>query len=152
MRHILSFARWPVVSKNGRRRWFCRTLPVAFALASIASVAGDDAPRLHSLATKVFCNCGCGEILSECSHPECKTRVPMRQEIAFAVRNGKTDDQILGELENRYGASILVVPRFRGFNMLLWLVPLAAVFIAFAIFIWRRWSVAAEARRCASSK
>src|SRR5262249_37766821 len=118
MRHRLSFARWPAVSNNSRHRLLCRTLLAAIALASAATAAGDDAPRLHSLTTKVFCSCGCGEVLSECAHPECKTRAPMSEEIAFAVRNGKTDDEILGELENHYGASILVVPRFRGFNVL----------------------------------
>jgi cytochrome c-type biogenesis protein CcmH/NrfF len=104
--------------------------------------AVDDASRLHSLTTKVFCNCGCREILSECSHPECITKVPMKQEIASAVQSGRTDDEILVNLEKKYGAAILVVPSFQGFNVLLWIVPLAAGLIALVILVWRRWSVA----------
>ncbi len=107
-------------------------------LAPLLLSAGDDASRLHSLTTKVFCNCGCREILAECSHPECTAKSPMKQEIAFAVQNGRMDDEILSNLETKYGTSILLVPGFRGFNVLLWIVPLAVALIALAIFIWRR--------------
>ena len=69
-------------------------------LAPLLLSAGDDASRLHSLTTKVFCNCGCREILAECSHPECTAKSPMKQEIAFAVQNGRMDDEILSNLEN----------------------------------------------------
>jgi cytochrome c-type biogenesis protein CcmH/NrfF len=123
----------------------CRTFLVAITLTPLMLSAGDDASRLHSLTTKVFCNCGCREILSECSHPECTSKVPLKQEIAAAVRSDSTDDEILGNLEKKYGANILLVPSFRGFNVLLWIVPLAAVLIALAIFVWRRWSHASEA-------
>jgi cytochrome c-type biogenesis protein CcmH/NrfF len=123
----------------------CRTFLVAITLTPLMLSAGDDASRLHSLTTKVFCNCGCREILSECSHPECTSKVPLKQEIAAAVRSDSTDDEILGNLEKKYGANILLVPNFRGFNVLLWIVPLAAVLIALAIFVWRRWSHASEA-------
>jgi cytochrome c-type biogenesis protein CcmH/NrfF len=146
MRHVINLARLTVVLNTHSHGLLCRTLFVAIVLASVASAVGDDAPRLHSLTTKVFCNCGCGEILSECSHPECKTRVPLKQEIALALQNGKTDDEILGEMEKKYGATILLVPRFRGFNVLLWIVPVGAGLIALAIFFWRRWSVQSEAR------
>lgn len=146
MRHIISLARLPFSPVDNSHNLLCRALLVAMVLASVASAVGDDAPRLHRLTTRVFCNCGCGEILSECSHPECKTRVPLKQEIAFAVQNGKTDDEILGELEKEYGATILLVPGFRGFNVFLWIVPVAAGLTALAIFVWRRWWVESEAR------
>ena len=117
---------------------FVRIVLIATALASIAAMAGDDAARVHTLATKVFCNCGCSEILAECSHPDCKTRVPLKQKISSLVQSGKTDDEVLGEMEKDYGATILVVPSFRGFNILLWAVPVGAGVVAIAIFLWRR--------------
>ncbi len=117
---------------------FVRILLIATALASIAAMAGDDTARVHTLATKVFCNCGCSEILAECSHPDCKTRVPLKQKISSLVQSGKTDDEVLGEMEKDYGATILVVPSFRGFNILLWAVPVWAGVVAVAIFLWRR--------------
>jgi len=144
MRHVISLARLPVALRDSSRKLFCRTLLVAMALASVTSAVGNDAPRLHSLTTKVSCNCGCGDILAECSHPECKRRGPLKREITLAVRNGKRDDEILGVLENKYGATILVVPRFRGFNILLWIVPIAGGVVALTIFVWRSWSVESE--------
>jgi cytochrome c-type biogenesis protein CcmH/NrfF len=99
---------------------------------------GDDASRTNSLATRVFCSCGCREVLAECSHPECTTKGSMKRELAFAVQSGRPDDEILGNLEKKYGADILLVPGFHGFNVFLWIVPLAAALIAVIVFIWRR--------------
>lgn len=63
----------------------------------------------------------------------------MKQEIASAVQTGNADDDILSHLEKKYGADILVVPGFHGFNVFLWIVPLAVTLMASAIFVWRRW-------------
>ena len=68
----------------------------------------------------------------------------MKQEIASAVQSGRSDDQILGNLEKKYGAAILVVPSFQGFNILLWVVPIAAGLVALVIFVWRRRSGTSE--------
>lgn len=125
---------------------FFRVLLIATALASIAATAGDNVARAHSLTTKVFCNCGCGEVLSECSHPDCKTRGPLKQKISSLVQSGKTDDEILGAMEKEYGSTILVVPSFRGFNVLLWAVPVGAGIVAVAIFICRRRASGSHAR------
>lgn len=118
-------------------RRLCRILLLVIMLTCLM-LAGDDVPRLKSLTGKVFCNCGCGEVLSECSHTDCKAKAALRQEIAASVQGGKTDEAILGDLEKKYGAGVLVVPRFRGFNRLLWLGPIAFGVIATGIVVWRR--------------
>jgi len=117
------------------------------ALTSLMVAAGNDASRVKSLTGKVLCNCGCDEILSECSHTDCKAKASLKQEIASAVQSGRMDDLILSDMEKKYGTSILVVPSFRGFNRLLWVVPIAFGVIAGAIVVWRRWLGAAEAQR-----
>ena len=109
------------------------------ALTSVMVGTGDDASRVKALTGKVFCNCGCGEILSECSHTDCKAKATLRKEVASALLSGRMDDQILVDLEKKYGAGILVVPSFRGFNRLLWIVPIAFGVIAAVIVVWRRW-------------
>ena len=125
-------------------RWSFLTVVV---LASIALALDGDSVREQSLTKKVFCNCGCREVLAECSHAECNAREPLRREIASAVGEGKSDDRILDDLGRKYGATILVVPAFRGFDALLWIVPVAAAFIALVVFAWRRWSGAAAQNR-----
>jgi len=115
-----------------------RLLLAVITLSSLMFSAGVDASRTSSLATKVFCSCGCHEVLAECSHPECTTKGSMKKEIALAFQSGRTDDEILGNLEKKYGADILLVPGFHGFNVFLWIVPLAAALIAIVVFISRR--------------
>lgn len=121
-----------------------RCLVTVVVLASIALAWAGDSVREQSLTKRIFCNCGCREVLSECSHVECNARTPLKREIASAILQGKSDDRILGDLGTKYGAAILVVPAFRGFDALLWIVPIAAAAIALVVFIWRRWSAAAS--------
>jgi cytochrome c-type biogenesis protein CcmH/NrfF len=71
----------------------------------------------------------------------------LKREIVTAIQQGKSDDRILGDLGTKYGAAILVVPAFRGFDALLWIVPIAAALITLVAFIWRRWSVAKNPNR-----
>jgi cytochrome c-type biogenesis protein CcmH/NrfF len=146
MRHVINLARLRVALDGIRLNLLCRTFLVAIELASVALVAVDDASRIQSLTTKVFCNCGCGEILAECSHVECKARIPLKREIASSVLKGRTNANILGDLEKKYGATILVVPSFRGFNRFLWIVPIAGGLIALTVVVWRRWSIASGPR------
>ena len=112
-------------------------LMMVIVLVPLALALDTDAPRVRSLAAKMLCNCGCGDVLSECSHAECKARGPLKQEIAAAIQQGKTDDQILESLGARYGATILRTPPFRGFDMLLWIVPIGGAVLALAGFAWR---------------
>ena len=95
-----------------------------------------DAARLQALTSKMLCNCGCGEVLAECSHKECKTKVGLRQEIAAEIELGKTDEKILDDMGARHGAAILLTPTFRGFNTLLWIVPIALSLVGVGVVIF----------------
>ena len=53
----------------------------------------------------------------------------LREEIRSWVAEGKTEAWITDELVSRYGESILSAPRFKGFNMLVWIFPVLAVLI-----------------------
>ena len=116
------------------------------AVASLALASDVDPGRLRGVATKMFCNCGCTEILNECSHRECNRKDALKKEIAAAVLEGKSDDEILDAMGSKYGATILTVPSFRGFNMMLWIVPVGAAVIAVVAMIWRRWSSGTASR------
>ena len=92
-------------------------------LTSVCSATESGADRVRSISQKLKCSCGCGEILQECSHKECERKPGLQREIAAAIDQGKTDDQILDMLAKEHGDGILLAPRFSGFNTLLWLVP-----------------------------
>ncbi len=54
---------------------------------------------------KIYCPCGCGEILVNC---HCETAVQTRVEINRALLEGKTPDEIINKYVTIYGSSILV--------------------------------------------
>lgn len=66
----------------------------------------------------------------------------MRQYIRDRLKLGDSEDQVRQQLVQRYGPGILLAPPQRGFDLLVWLVPLAAVTAcAVAIVVLaRRWS------------
>lgn len=97
-----------------------------------------DSPRVESLAGKLRCNCGCGDILKECSHTKCESRGSLKHELVDAIQLGQTDDQILERMSTRHGAAILLTPAFKGFNTLLWIVPITLSLLALAFVLWGR--------------
>jgi len=112
-------------------------------LTIVAVCDGDDSARVKALSGKLLCNCGCREQLAECSHKQCERKPGLQREIAAAINQGKSDDQILEMLAKEHGDGILLAPRFHGFNTLLWLVPVVGAFAAVGF------TLAAQRRRAA---
>ena len=104
-------------------------VPLAFAA---------DLQRVESLATKLRCSCGCGEILQECSHPKCETKIGLKRELGDAIQRGQTDAQILEGMGTRHGAAVLLTPAFKGFNTMLWIVPIGVILFACVFFLLGR--------------
>lgn len=110
-------------------------------LVSLALATDADSHRVDSLAAKLRCNCGCQDILAECSHMKCETKRSLNIELANAIQQGQTDEQILDLMGTRHGATILLTPTFAGFNTLLWIVPIALGLFGFALVLFGRlWS------------
>jgi hypothetical protein len=104
----------------------------------------------HKPRDRVICTCdmpkvagfganGCRQALLECDHLECATAKRMRQELKAAVRNGDTDDMILNSFVQKYGASVLQVPRDVS-DRLVWIVALAilATVCIIMLFVLRK--------------
>lgn len=73
----------------------------------------------------------------------------LREEIRGWVAEGKTEAWITSELISRYGESILSAPRFKGFNMVVWIFPILAVLVGLAVifaFLQRQHRVALDQR------
>lgn len=114
-----------------------RLLAVAM-LVPLALALDGDSHRVESLSRKLLCNCGCGEVLTECSHAKCDSKGSLKHELAAAIQQGQTDEQILELMGTRHGATILLTPAFRGFNTLLWIVPIALGVSGLAFVLLRR--------------
>jgi cytochrome c-type biogenesis protein CcmH len=66
----------------------------------------------------------------------------MRQFIRGELQRGLSADQVRQELVESYGAKILLAPPQRGFDLLVWIVPLAVVSVCGVVLALavRRWS------------
>ena len=120
--------------------WTCVPVKlIAVVMLVSLSVALDgESHRVESLAAKLRCTCGCGEILAECSHTKCESKRSLKTELADAIQQGLTDKQITDLMGTRHGATILLTPSFNGFNTLLWIVPIAVILFGFAFVLFGR--------------
>lgn len=113
-----------------------RLIAVA-TLVSLALPLVADSHRVESLAAKLRCSCGCGDVLKECSHPKCETKGSLKHELVDAIQQGQSDEQILELMGTRHGVTILLSPPFKGFNTMLWIVPIALISFGFLfVLVW----------------
>jgi len=66
----------------------------------------------------------------------------MRELVLKQLQEGKTRDEILQFFVSRYGEWVLVEPKKKGFNLVLWILPAVIILSGSIIvyFIARRWS------------
>lgn len=102
--------------------------------------AGDDG-RFNTLGHKMFCVCGCSQILLECNHVGCTYSDRMRGELASGISRGDSDDLILQGFVQKYGPTVVAAPTTTGFNIVAWIVPFIVLLggIALVIGIVRAW-------------
>lgn len=102
-------------------------------------VAFDDAGFKKATAT-ILCDCGC--------HPQsvhacaCGRAAEMREEIHGMIAGGMSGDDVIAAYVAKHGDVIRIAPEARGFNLVAWLGPLAALLAAFVtlLLVLRRWS------------
>ena len=81
----------------------------------------------HGLADEFMCQCGCGLTVASCTHASCAPRDQMLAEIARLQTAGKTDGEIRAVFVAAYGEAVLAAPTRRGFNLVAWWGPYAAL-------------------------
>lgn len=146
------------MSESVTRRW-----PLVLALLVSALLLGvaanrDTGPltqqeRIESISQRVACPTCQGESIAASRATAAEA---IRAEIARQVATGqRTDDEIIGYIESRFGASVLLLPRSTGFDSLVWILPVAvlvlsAVALASALARWRRATLASSHDRDAA--
>lgn len=94
---------------------------------------------LYTVSSKLVCQCGCTMVLSTC---QCETAEKMRDKIKFMIGKGKGEDEIIASFISVYGEKVLEEPFKKGFSLLAYIIPFAAIFSG-GICIWwlaRRWT------------
>ena len=73
-----------------------------------------------------------GRALSDCPSPQAQT---LRAWILVQAAAGRSREEVLAELLERYGDQILAAPRARGFGLTAYAIPIG-VFLAGGVVVW----------------
>ncbi|MDR2831726.1 MAG: cytochrome c-type biogenesis protein CcmH [Rickettsiales bacterium] len=110
--------------------------------SSISAFTLDDKLRDKSMekrATNLFeiikCPICSGESLSESGS---QIAYDMRKTIRKKISDGHTDEEIISELKNSYGDSIIITPPIKSSTYVLWFIPLIILLIG--CFLIRKYS------------
>ncbi|MFC1976981.1 cytochrome c-type biogenesis protein CcmH [Chloroflexota bacterium] len=105
-----------------------KTLVIAIALVLFsASPVMADSPAVGDISKQLICQCGCGMVLADCSHAECASREAMTALIERKLAEGQSAEEIIQFFVARDGEQVLSSPPKRGFNLVAWVLPFAAI-------------------------
>jgi cytochrome c-type biogenesis protein CcmH len=114
---------------------------VALALAP-AAVASEQHPTQAELEGELVCPT-CHTTLDQSNAPVAER---MKQFIAERIEAGDTKSEIKAKLVAQFGRGVLAAPEKQGFDLLAWLLPIAALLAggaALTFLLWR-WTRRAE--------
>ena len=70
----------------------------------------------------LMCMCSCPHVIRHCGD-ECGVAPQLVQQITELVSSGKTEGDVYGIFEEKFGPSVHAVPKAEGFNLLAWILP-----------------------------
>lgn len=106
--------------------------------------------RVDGITRRVACPICDGESVFESRNNASRD---IRNRVTELVRaNDLSDDEIVGFIETRYGADVLLVPKASGFDAMIWVLPAVGVLagIVGLAFAFRRWRLQAASMPDAS--
>lgn len=148
-RHTVRDAARPTVAKAAAPPafpWLAALLGavvVAFAVLLFIAAPAFAAPPVSSVSDKLTCQCGCAAVLTECPHQDCGWGIPAKQYIKQQLEAGQTPEALVQYYVDEFGEQVLAAPTKRGFNLVAWVLPFAALIIGavamyFLIGVWTR--------------
>lgn len=110
-------------------------LLVALLLAALPVAAQEPVTddEVNEIARNLYCPICENTPLDACPTQACQD---WREEIRVQLSQGRTREEIEQYFVDRHGARVLAQPRFQGFDILVWLLPILAVVIGGFLF-WR---------------
>ena len=111
-----------------------------------------DADGIHVLEKGIRCQCGCTLDVYTCRTTDfsCSVSPAMHRDVLALVEGGYSAQEIVDAFIATYGERALMAPTKRGFNLVGWIAPFAALLVALAVLVvllrtWRARGVAREA-------
>jgi len=109
-------------------------------LAPAAAVGAPSGDPVESVTARIICDCGCSNLtVKNCT---CGKADRVRAEVTARLSSGQTPEQVLQAYVDEYGEQILAAPTAKGFNLVGWIAPFAAILLGGALlaFVLRRWA------------
>ena len=127
---------------------FCAFV-LSLALVPLVAVnlhAYSDQAKQIGMHLKCMCR-GCDMSAGGCSHPggafsgPCETAKGMLNDVDAHLAKGETQEQIIQDFVNQYGAIVYVEPPKRGFGLVAWVMPFfyAILGVALVAFVIKKW-------------
>ena len=113
---------------------------MALLLAIVVPTAAYAAVTSKEIEKELMCQCGCTMVVDVC---DCDTANQIRAKIADLIGQGQDKNQIIASFVSQYGEKMLSSPTKKGFNLVAWIVPFAAVAaggtaLFFILKVWAR--------------
>ena len=119
-------------------------LAPAYAVAQSTGVVNARAPLELELENEIMCTCGaCRLPAGTCGMPNCHGKQEQLSKLKQYVAEGQDRDAVLASFVRDFGSEdVLMRPRDRGFNRLIWLFPYAAAVavLGAVVLTARRWA------------
>ena len=110
-----------------RSAWLLTLVLLAVTAGLLLARSAQSRDRAHDLEERLRCpTC---QSVSVADSPS-DTAQAMRDAVRQQVDAGRSDDEILGYFQDRYGRWVLLDPPARGTTLLLWALPALAVVVA----------------------
>ncbi len=90
-------------------------------------VLADD--TVTDVAEQLMCMCSCNALLPACMHVECGVQTAMTDYIQGALDRGESSPQIVAYFVAQYGDEVLSTLPKKGFNLMAWITPFAALIL-----------------------
>ncbi len=118
------------------------TLILSLVLLPVTPVMAEST-TVGDISKQLICQCGCSMVLSNCTHSECMVRDTMTALIEQKLAQGQSEEEIIQFFVAQYGEQVLAAPPKRGFNLVAWVLPFAAILggggvIYIALRVWVR--------------
>lgn len=98
--------------------------PLVFLfLCALLATAQTVTDRTDAIAKQLMCPVCAGQSVAESNSDLARD---MRKLIRRKIESGQSDGEIISFFRGKYGDTILAEPPMRGFNLVVWLLPLAA--------------------------
>jgi cytochrome c-type biogenesis protein CcmH len=97
--------------------------------------------RAKKLGARLWCMCGCNQILTQCNHVGCATSTAMLKKLDALVARNDPDDLTIQSFVQEYGPEVLAQPPAKGLALMAYVFPGMAALAGLGI-VWvviRHW-------------